>query len=77
MTLCQKRAIRGWHEPLVYAGITVSSSRPCAENDNGRVDRALRSRRYAQIAQTGLVVMSALSVSGASILFAGGVLGWW
>ncbi len=77
MTLCQKRAIRGWHEPLVYAGIAISPSRPSGANDNGRIDRALRSGRYAQIAQTGLVVMSALSLSGASVLFAGGVLGWW
>lgn len=77
MTSRRRRVSGGWQEPLAYTGFVVSSFSSRAANDNGGVIRALQRKRYARIAEIGLVLASALSFAFASLAFAGDVLGWW
>ena len=77
MASCQKRALIGWHERLAYAGLVVTSSRPRAANDNGRVRSVSQIRRYALIAQNGILVVSALTFVGGSFVLVGNAWGWW
>ncbi len=77
MTSCQKRAMGGWHEPLVYAGLFAPSSRPRAANDNRVSTGTLQGKGSARLAAVGLAVMSALSFAGAGLILLGGMSGWW
>ncbi len=76
MTLGQKRAMGGWHEPLIYAGLFAPFSRPRAAIDNRVSSCALQGKGSARLAMVGLAVMSALSFAGAGLILIGGMSGW-
>lgn len=73
MSSCRKRRLSDWHEPLTYAGITVSSGHRVAANDNPPV----QGKCYARLAMIGLAATTAVSFAGASLILVGGLSGWW